>query len=336
MPVPAPISINVTDSLHVRAASQAAKAFAKSIGFAARDAEEIGLVATELASNLVKHAGHGMIRLFATEERPGLRMESEDRGPGIADPEQAVADGFSTAGTLGAGLGTVNRLMDELDFYSCSPSGIRIVCRRWKRPPRSILQGRRIEFGVATRAYQRGPENGDAFIVCQWENCALAGVIDGLGHGPFAQRAAQAARRYVELHFDQPLDHLFRGVGRACRATRGVVMALTRFDLDHQRLSIASVGNIETRLITETGRFNPVVRRGIVGLNAPDPVCCEQPWTPKSLLIMHSDGLRSHWGWEEFRDLAPEAPDFIAQRLLAALGKTEDDATVLVARPARS
>jgi anti-sigma regulatory factor (Ser/Thr protein kinase) len=336
MSSPAPISINVTDSLRVRAVARTAKSFAGEIGFESRDAEEIALVVTELASNLVKHAGHGVLRLAATEGRVGIRVESEDRGPGIADTEQAVTDGFSTAGSLGAGLGTVNRLMDELDFYSCSPSGIRIVCHRWKRPRPAVLGDRRLEFGVATRAYRRGPENGDAFIVRQWDNYALAGVIDGLGHGQFAQRAAQTARRYVELHFDQSLDHIFRGVGRACRATRGVVMALTRFDLDRNLLTIASVGNIETRLIAETGRFNPIIRRGIIGMNAPNPVPCEHPWTPKSLLIIHSDGLQSHWDWKNFQDLIHETPDVIAQRLLAELGKIDDDATVLVARHARS
>ena len=77
---------------------------------------------------------------------------------------------------------------------------------------------------------------------------ALVGVIDGLGHGQFAHRAAQTARQYVENHFDLPLDQIFRGVGRACRATRGVVMALARFDWGQGRLAFASVGNIAVRV----------------------------------------------------------------------------------------
>ncbi len=58
------------------------------------------------------------------------------------------------------------------------------------------------------------------------------------------------ARQYVESHYDLPLPAIFRGVGRACRATRGVVMALARFDWDQGRLSFASVGNIEVRVLT--------------------------------------------------------------------------------------
>jgi hypothetical protein len=103
------------------------------------------------------------------------------------------------------------------------------------------------------------------------------------------------ARPYIEQHFDQPLDHIFRGTGRACRATRGVVMALARFDLAKETLTVASVGNIEVRLVSSPQRFNLIVRRGIAGLNAPNPLPNEHPWTAETLLIMHSDGLATHW-----------------------------------------
>jgi serine/threonine protein phosphatase PrpC len=161
---------------------------------------------------------------------------------------------------------------------------------------------------------------------------ALAGVIDGLGHGQFAQRAAQTARQYVEHHFDQPLEAIFRGVGRACRATRGVVMALARIDSARQTFAVATIGNIEVRVIGSPTRINLIIRRGVIGLNAPSPLIVEHPWTNTTILIMHSDGLRTHWDWSDFAGLAPEPAGVIAQRLLRALGKTDDDATVLVVR----
>ena len=55
---------------------------------------------------------------------------------------------------------------------------------------------------MATRPRGFGQVNGDAFVVYQWAESALVGVIDGLGHGQFAHRAAETARRYVETHFD--------------------------------------------------------------------------------------------------------------------------------------
>jgi anti-sigma regulatory factor (Ser/Thr protein kinase)/serine/threonine protein phosphatase PrpC len=331
-----PISIGVVWPGDVARAAELGKSLAAALKFSEVHADEIGLVISELAGNLIRHASGGTILVSpaVAGERSGIEIQSLDNGPGIPDVEQAIADGYSTAGGLGLGLGTVNRIMDEFEIHSGHNGGAHIVCRRWRRTPAASLPYAGVAFGAATRSYRRLPENGDTFVFKQWDRNALAGVIDGLGHGPFAQRASQAARQYIEQHFDQPLDHIFRGTGRACRATRGVVMALARFDLAKEQLTVASVGNIEVRLVSSPQRFNLVVRRGIVGLNAPNPVPAEHPWTAETLLIMHSDGIGTHWDWNDFRELKSAPPAVIANRLLAKLGKTDDDATVIVARSA--
>jgi anti-sigma regulatory factor (Ser/Thr protein kinase)/serine/threonine protein phosphatase PrpC len=305
---------------------------AKAIGFPDVHGHEVGLVATELAANLLRHAAHGTITLsrIDSDEAAGIQIESRDAGPGISDVDQAITDGYSTAGGLGLGLGTVNRLMDELDFYSAGDCGLHLVCKRWIRPDILGRLDSRVTFGAATRPYRRAKENGDAFLVKQWDAKALIAVIDGLGHGQFAQRASQAARHYIEQHFDLPLEKLFRGVGRACRATRGVVMALSRLDMAQGKLQVASIGNIETRLVGGSEKLNLMIRRGIVGLNAPEAVVTESVWSGRALLVMHSDGLTSQWTWDKFRDLEGQPPAAIAQRLLGALGKSDDDATVVV------
>jgi anti-sigma regulatory factor (Ser/Thr protein kinase) len=332
-----PVEAGVSWSGDVLLASELGKKFAGSIGFPEAHCDEIGLVISELASNLIRHATGGTIKLdqIHAGERTGIEIQSVDSGPGIQDVEGAIADGYSTAGGLGLGLGTVNRLMDELEIHPGSGLGLHLVCRRWIRfqSPISTLGG--VLFGAATRSCRGLPENGDAFVFKQSEQYALTGVIDGLGHGQFAHRAAQTARQYIEQHFDQPLESLFRGVGRACRATRGVVMALAAFNLARQTVTVASVGNIEVRMVGAIGqKFNLVVRRGIIGLNAPSPVPTEHPLSSSSLLIMHSDGIRSHWDWAEFSDLTHETPTMIAQRLFSRLEKLDDDATIIVARSA--
>ena len=328
----APASIEVDSSAKVRQSCELAVRLADSLGFPAAHCQEIGLVATELGTNLLRHASRGTMTISALPggDPAGIRIETEDSGPGIHDVEQAIADGYSTAGGLGLGLGTVNRLMDELEVASAPGGGLHVVCQRWARPPLTGAFDRRLPFGVATRACRRSKENGDTFLIRQWDGKALVGVIDGLGHGHFAQRAALSARQYVEQHFDQPLDKLFRGAGRACRATRGVVMALARFDLERKRVELASVGHIEVRLAGTSEKLNLHVRRGIVGLNAPEAVVTENPWTGAGWLVMHSDGLTSRWDWEQFREVAHQAPSAIAQRMLLTLGKPDDDATVVV------
>jgi len=334
----APVQVRVAHSGDVVRGGELARELAGGLGFPREHAEEIAIVVRELGTNLLRHAGRGTLTFAGIEDdtRKGIRIESEDAGPGIIDFEQAMTDGYSTAGGLGLGLGTVNRMMDEVDIYSGPRDGLHLVCRRWIRTKAASVFSTPLAFGAATRARRSYEENGDTFIIKQWEGHALAGVIDGLGHGPLAQRAAQAARHYIEQHYDQPLPNLFRGVGRSCRATRGVVMALAHFDFTSGKLEVASVGNVEVRLVGSPERFSPIVRRGILGLNAPEAVCLEHPWSSTCLLVLHSDGVRAHWDWDEFRGLAAHPPTVIAERLLHALAKPDDDATVVVAGDVRS
>ncbi len=189
-----------------------------------------------------------------------------------------------------------------------------------------------LDFGVATRPYPGMALNGDAFVIKQWDESALVAVIDGLGHGQYAHRAAQHAREYVARHFDQPLANIFRGTGRACQATRGVVMALARFDWGQSKLTFATVGNIEARLFGNSEPVGFMIRRGIIGANAPNPIVTEHRWEPRNVLILHSDGLATHWRWEDFPHLAGKSATALAQGLLRALAKDNDDATVVVVK----
>ncbi len=332
-------TVEVHHESGVGAARRAARTVAAALGFPLPACEEIALAMTELATNLVKHAHGGTLTLtpLADGPRVALEIESRDQGPGIANVEQALGDRFSTAGTRGTGLGAVNRLMDELDITSRRGSGTRIVCRRWRREHQPSVRPCPLAFGVATRPRPLGQLNGDAFVVCQWAESALVGIIDGLGHGQFAHRAAQTARQYVENHFDLPLDQIFRGVGRACRATRGVVMALARFDWGQDRLAFASVGNVAVRVFPRAEPYHFVVRRGVIGLNAPGAAVTEHPWSPDQVLVLHSDGVATHWGWQDFPGWAdPQAgappAAVMAPELLRAKANDEDDATVIVVR----
>ncbi len=315
-------------------ARRAARAMALALGFDNTASEEIAIVTSELATNLLKYAQNGTLTLtpLTADRRAGIQIESRDTGPGIADVDEAVADGFSTSGSLGVGLGTVNRLMDEFDIVSHRGTGTRITCKRWVRAGRPLTLAVPLDFGVASRPRSGITVNGDSFVVKQWEHNALVGVIDGLGHGEPAHRAAETARHYIEAHFDQPIASLFRGVGYACRGTRGVVMALARFDWMPLRLTFGSVGNIETRVVNTPRPLDFPVRRGIIGNNAPAADVITNVWDVDAILILHSDGLRSHWQWTDFLSVAHRSASAIAQKLLESLAREEDDATVLVVK----
>jgi anti-sigma regulatory factor (Ser/Thr protein kinase)/serine/threonine protein phosphatase PrpC len=328
--------IRIVHTSDVFAARRAAAVMAEEIGFDEKTKEETILAVSELASNLAKHTEQGtlILTILKDETRDGMQIESVDRGPGIADVEEAMRDGYSTVGSLGYGLGTANRLTDEFDIKSRrgTGGGTRIVARRWKRIEAIGTEPCPLEFGAATRAHPKMGVNGDAFVIKTWGESALVALIDGLGHGQFAHRAAQAARRYIEGHFNVPMDEIFRNTGRACRATRGIVMALARFDWGKEKLTHASIGNIETHVFGSSKPMNFTVRRGIIGGSAPRPVVTEHDWIPHNIMVLHTDGVRSHWRLEDFPDLFKMSAAAAAQHLLHALAKENDDATIIVVK----
>jgi len=334
--------INIKCSGDVSVARNCAKNMANIIGFSQTASEELALAVSELASNIIKHAKEGSIMLLPLSDdgHIGMQIESHDKGPGIENVEQAVADGFSTVGSLGFGLGTVNRLMDEFTITSrrVNPNrGTHILCKRFVRTDSGGVSCSPLEFGVATRAHPRMNVNGDSFVIKQWGTSALVGVIDGVGHGQYALRAAQAARQYIETHYDQPLSSIFLGVGRTCRATRGVVMSLARFDWTADQSSIkltfSGIGNVEMHVAPKPEPMKFHVRRGILGVNVTaNPIVTEHPWKPEYVMVLHSDGIPAHWKWTDFPELTNASAEVAAQRLLQHLARVDDDATVIVVR----
>ena len=338
MPLSSCCRVPIAHSSDAIEARRLVKGMAIELGFDLKVSEEFAIVVSELVTNLIKHATGGRLVLTPIEDsgRLGIQIESQDDGPGIADVEQAIADGFSATGSLGYGLGTINRLMDEFEIQPRpdGKTGTQITCLRWRRECIQKTKTCPLSFGVATRTYRNMELNGDAFIVKRWNEFALIALIDGLGHGQHANLAAQTAREYIENHYDQPLEALFRGAGRACRTTRGVVMALARFDWKEVpiKLSFASVGNIEARVFGCATPMNFIIHRGVVGLNAPNPFIAEYSWSSDFVLVLHTDGLHKMWYWNDFPELADAPASRAARRLLQKLDKGDDDATVIVVR----
>jgi len=306
---------------------------ATEVGFDETVSEEVGLVATELAANVLDHAGSGEVTVARISEgdRAGVRIESMDAGPGIDDVDAAFADGASTAGSLGGGLGTVNRLMDRVTVAAPGEPdyGTHVVADRWVRPEYEATADCPLSFGAASRPMRSGAANGDSFVIKRWNDRALVGVIDGLGHGRPAHAAAMAAKTYVERHFDQPMQSIFAGAERACRGTRGVVMALARFDWAASTVTVASVGNINHK-VDGAADLQVVTRRGVIGSNGPDPVVASADWHDGDRLVLFSDGVVSHWSFDEYPDLFEQSAAASARQLLQELGKDDDDSTVLV------
>jgi serine/threonine-protein kinase RsbT len=119
------------DVVHVR---QQVRTWAMRQGFGLVDQTKIVTAASELARNTMTHGGGGsaLIEAIANGSRRGLRVTFEDFGPGIADLQQAMKDGFTTGGGLGLGLSGAKRLSNEFEISSRPGEGTRITIVRWK------------------------------------------------------------------------------------------------------------------------------------------------------------------------------------------------------------
>ena len=124
--------LTISTRLDADQARREARRLATSAGFPPADAESVALAASELAMNLHRYAVGGELVLRAVDDgvRRGVEIESQDTGPGIADPDLALQDGYTTGGGLGSGLPSARRLMDEFALTT-EKSGTRIVARKW-------------------------------------------------------------------------------------------------------------------------------------------------------------------------------------------------------------
>jgi serine/threonine-protein kinase RsbT len=134
------VTTSVVDERHVRSADdvvlvrQAVRQRAVDLGFNLVDQTKLVTATSELARNLVQHAGGGVVRIESIAEgaRHGLRLVFQDEGPGIADIETAMRDGYSTAGGLGLGLSGARRLSNDFQIDSAPGKGTRITIARWR------------------------------------------------------------------------------------------------------------------------------------------------------------------------------------------------------------
>lgn len=316
-----------------------AREAARNAGFDGTEMEEIVLCAVELTTNMVLHAGGGVFRVHVVDDskRKGVELYGEDRGPGMPEAEAFLADGYSGRGGYGCGLGTLHRLMDRLEVLSPAgpDGGTRVRCSKMTRPDEALTPGSPLDAGAATRPKPGFTFNGDAFVIKTWSSQMLVGIIDGLGHGQFAHKASLSASRYVESHYDLPLNDIFQGVDRACRATRGVVMTLALLDWGRSRASMAAVGNVEMK------HFGPsdvslVARRGFLGSGMRPVEVSHYDWTPHDVLILYSDGMHGKWSWKDNPGLVGMSAQEAAKTLLQAHSRDNDDTTVVVVKGALS
>src|SRR5579862_1822274 len=144
--------IEVKESSQTGEARRKAAELAQDLQLGEVRAGAVALVATEMATNLVKHAGNGTMLFQRVRENgsSGLRIMAIDKGPGIADVTRALQDGHSTAGSMGTGLGAVRRVADQFEVYSASGMGTLIRAEFWPEAHQNPHSPRMLITGVVS------------------------------------------------------------------------------------------------------------------------------------------------------------------------------------------
>ncbi|MES2183165.1 MAG: ATP-binding protein [Pseudomonadota bacterium] len=319
-------------------ARRAAVALAESLGLDATACGRVALVATELGTNLARHARQGRLLLStvaADDGAPMVEMLSLDDGPGMADTAASLRDGHSTGGTSGTGLGAVKRLSDLFDLYSVPDAGTVILSRiRQPVPVREPIDpaAGKPAFAVGGVCLPVVGETvcGDAWSVVAEGQQAAVLVADGLGHGPYAAEASNAAVAVFQaLPFGVP-GQLMAKVHAALRGTRGAAVAIATADIATARIVFCGAGNIAGRLLSGVADRSLISQHGTPGLQIRRPQDVPYDWPPHALLILHSDGILTRWTLDDAPGLLRHHPAVIAAWVLRAHARGKDDTTVVV------
>jgi anti-sigma regulatory factor (Ser/Thr protein kinase) len=301
------------------------------MGWSELDAGRLALVVTELGTNLQRHAQAGRLLIAARPQSLEVEVVAIDDGPGIPDLALAMRDGHSSGSTPGTGLGAVSRLADDFDVHSSMPGGTvgvaRVRAKNAAAPHAS-------EFAIGAICLPAPYEtvSGDGWA------CALAGgqatvlLADGLGHGPEAAKAAQAA---IGAFARAPADDVRETVQRVHRelqTTRGAAVCVLRVDAESSNVDYSGAGNIVGRVLSGVFDKSIVTQHGTAGMQIRKPESASLELPDHALVVLHSDGIETRWTVDRIRPLLQRDPTLVAAVLLRDHTRHRDDATVVVIR----
>ena len=314
-------------------------AITQRLGISDLKRESILLVASEMVSNQIKHAGGtGLIQLW---QQPGLVLDilALDYGPGIASLKLAEKDGYSTTNTLGKGLGAIRRLSDESFIYTQqeNPRGVKkwsgaVFLSRFHggsnkgATAKDDLSG--FKVGLFANALSDNRHNGDR-IYLQKTGTKLRWLhLDGLGHGEQAQAATDNLAPHL-AHCDNP-DALLAAVDRQLAGTRGAVAIIGEIDLGQHKMQLLGVGDMHAHLYDMKQLYNIAFAPGILGREHRSSSPFQADFSKKCMIVTASDGIRRNLDIANFTGLFNQPPQLIAYTLGNIMGRISDDQSIFV------
>lgn len=337
--------MNVTAAFAVTEQSQIAEPrrtvlwLADQLRFSEERAGQAALIVSELATNLVKHARQGevLLRPFSLDssELDGIEIVAVDKGPGLQDVAQSRTDGFSTAGTLGHGLGAAQRQADEFDLYTHA-TGTVIVASIGRSQRRRTPPVGRVEVGAVHVSKAGEDVCGDGWAWTLREGRLAILVVDGLGHGYPAHEAARTALDVFRKSHENAPASVIENIHLALRSTRGAAAAMVAVDLERGTAACAGLGNILASVVPDGAhRRNFISHNGTAGHTAARIQEFNYVVPQSSLIVMASDGLGTHWNLDAYPGLRRHSATTVAATLYRDFSRRRDDITVVVAKERR-
>jgi anti-sigma regulatory factor (Ser/Thr protein kinase) len=340
---------------------------AESIGFDASTGAMLRTAVSELVRNVLKYAGTGDVHIAERREgsKHGIQVTVDDTGPGIRDLEQAMADHFSTSGTLGLGLPGVRRMADEFEIDSAPGRGTKVVFTKWRTAapsafratePKHYTRFRRrsrsasskesepaespaeldraplqIDWGSYGRPCVGERLSGDAAVVEDGGDVLFAAVVDVLGHGPQAHEVSARAEAFLRASWTRsPVDTLMR-LHSELKGTRGAAAGIAVVDRQLGEVRYAGVGNTVARTFgSEEAGLHSV--DGTLGQSIRSPKIQTIKLTSHGVLLLYTDGVRSSFKLDDYAQLLYESASHISKKVVERFSRSYDDATCLAVR----
>ena len=326
-------SFDVSDTSRIAEVRRVAAAMGTSAGLNEQECGKLSLVVTEAGTNLIKHAGSGEMILHPLHAGSfqGVQVLALDKGPGDPNIDKCLKDGYSKAGTSGNGLGAIIRMSRNFDIYSQPGVGTALCAEVWANDAPAGA-ARHMDIGSFCKSMTGESVCGDDASTHEDETRGLCLIIDGLGHGAFAQQAANTGTRLFEQYRQreplETLDFIHKGM----TATRGGCGSIAAMNWGSHTLKYCGIGNISAILASPGVRRNLVSMNGTLGQNPLKLKDFNYPWSENDLLIMHSDGMTANWNFDAYPGLMERRPALIAGVLYRDFCRRRDDFSIIVAR----
>lgn len=306
------------DSAYIR---RSIKLLCLRIGFSSNSIDSVLLMLTELLTNVSKHA-KGIAEISATVLKQdyrysGIKVVVRDYGPGIDNISEALLDGYSSAGSLGLGLGAVKRLSDEFIInsnphtkYNFDTGTVVEFIKYLKSKPVNMLSmdnlpqyhNKSTYFNSAKWFLDGNSEkkdgsryNGDAIYWSNDTNEIIGAVIDGIGHGYPAYIASKLALEAIKNNKNKTVSQILKIMHKDLAESVGCQILLLKIDKNSKLLTYIIIGNIRAFVLEGSSFKSLLSKDGTIGRMLPSlseqVINVSQPIS----LIAHTDGISRVW-----------------------------------------